>query len=716
MIIKKVQIENYLCYFDNNIFELSEGLNIILGENGEGKTKFFESIDWLFNGVNRDLEQVISAKKNKETEVGNSFRVRVSMTVEQNAEKIIITRSFVVKKESETELSTTNFILEGIIENSAGERDTVDGKALLDQIFPFEIREYSMFKGEAELNIFENEEALVNLVKLFSEAKHYEKYSKKGEFLRKKAEEAVEDSTKTDRKNEAAYNRLMAEIQKLKNEKEALITHFNLTELEISKIEANLQEVERHNTNAEALEIINKRVKEIEAKITNLAVIIDENYTTSLFDDNWILVNFEQIHNEFVNKISKHSKIRRELQTEYDKQIGIREGEKKALSELLNNSIPLPISVPSRSHMEEMLNDEICKVCNREAKKGSDAYEFMMQRLKTYLESQTLPDDVEDKIDPLFKYDYTNRLDYLCISHEDNLKNLRLIKTKIIDQFEFNKSRKLDLKELEEKLEDEFSERDKIFGRSTLGEQRLRDIFQNYKTWHADLTTKNIERGQYQFKIKELEKIIKTKVEEKDKIDTSSANSFLLKTRDLLRDIEKIFLDTKENKFDEFIHQLEAKSNNFLQLINVDSFTGEICIYKKNRPGKIAVEVELKQNGKPYYMPNESLKTSMYISILLAISELAFETKSEYYPLIFDAPTSSFGDYKTSQFLNLVSETKSQKIILTKNFLNRDSSTKKLFIEPEFEKVKRDKAFWVKLEEPYDNNDLTTINSKVITL
>jgi DNA sulfur modification protein DndD len=48
--------------------------------------------------------------------------------------------------------------------------------------------------------------------------------------------------------------------------------------------------------------------------------------------------------------------------------------------------------------------------------------------------------------------------------------------------------------------------------------------------------------------------------------------------------------------------------------------------------------------------------------------------------------------------------------------LNRDSSTKKLFIEPEFEKVKRDKAFWVKLEEPYDNNDLTTINSKVITL
>jgi len=59
MIIRKIQIDNYLCYYDSNTFELSEGLNIILGENGEGKTKFFESIDWLFNGENRELDTVI---------------------------------------------------------------------------------------------------------------------------------------------------------------------------------------------------------------------------------------------------------------------------------------------------------------------------------------------------------------------------------------------------------------------------------------------------------------------------------------------------------------------------------------------------------------------------------------------------------------------------------------------------------------------------------
>ena len=70
MIIRKIQIDNYLCYYDTNTFELSEGLNIILGENGEGKTKFFESVDWLFNGENRELDMLVSAKKLDETEIG----------------------------------------------------------------------------------------------------------------------------------------------------------------------------------------------------------------------------------------------------------------------------------------------------------------------------------------------------------------------------------------------------------------------------------------------------------------------------------------------------------------------------------------------------------------------------------------------------------------------------------------------------------------------
>lgn len=716
MIIRKIQIDNYLCYYDTNAFELSEGLNIILGENGEGKTKFFEAVDWLFNGESRELDMLVSAKKLNETEIGESFRVRVSMTVEKYGEKSIITKSFLAKKEKANECSTSSFMIEGISENSSGERTQVDGKALLDRIFPYQIRKYSMFKGEAELNIFESDSALANLINLFSEAKHYDKYSEKGAFLREKAEKAVEDSSKLDKKNEALYRRLEGEILQLEREKEKYNVHLIATEEEIKKIEENLQDAERHVSNADALETLNKRIKEIEERISNLTARIDENYTTSLFDENWILVNFESFHKEFAEKVSKHSITKRELQSEFDKQKGIKEGEKKAKAELLNNAIPLPNNVPSKPVMEEMLNDEICKVCNREAKIGSEPYEFMMKRLKTYLESQVIEESEPNKDEPLFKFDYLNRLDNLSISHEDNLKNLRLIRTKIKELFEFNDDRKKDIEELSEQLGKEKSERDKILGNSSIGAEKLSDVLKNYNAWQRDLKNRNQDQVDYTTILRSLESELKAKKEEKDKIDTSSANSFLIKTRNILRDIETIFIDTKEKKFDEFIEKLQTKSNNFFKTININAFTGTIVFTRRNKVNRTIVEVELQEDGRTFYMPNQSLLTSMHISILFAISELASEIKEENFPMIFDAPTSSFGENKTAQFLNLIYETENQKILLIKDFLHTAKATKSLSIKKEFENVRRDKAFWVKLERPFDPNNLKTINSQVITL
>jgi DNA sulfur modification protein DndD len=716
MIIKKIQIDNYLCYYDTNTFELSEGLNIILGENGEGKTKFFEAVDWLFNGENRELDMLVSAKKLNETEIGDSFRVRVSMAVEQLRVKSIITKSFLVKKEKTNECSTSSFMIEGITENSSGERIHVDGKVLLDVIFPFQIRRYSMFKGESQLNIFESDNALTNLINLFSEAKHFDKYSIKGAFLRNKAEEAVNFSTKLNDKNRALFNRLEGEIHQLEREIEKYKVHLNATEDEIKKIEENLNDAERHVNNADTLETLNKRIKEIEDKISFLTSKIDENYTTSLFDENWVLVNFESFHKEFAEKVSAHSKTRRELQLEFYKQKGIIEGEKKAKAELLNNAIPLPNNVPSKAVMEEMLDDEICKVCNREAKKGSEAYEFMIKRLKTYLEGQVTEEDKTNKDEPLFKYDYTNRLDNLSISHEDNLKNLRLIRTKIKKLFEFNDDRKKDIEELNEQLEQEKSEREKILGNSSIGADKLSDVLKNYNAWQRDIKNRNKDQVDYTTKLKSLESALKVKKEEQDNINTSSANSFLIKTRDILRVIETVFIETKEKKFDEFIYKLQTKSNNFFRTINIDAFTGTIVFTKKNKLEQAIVEVELQEDGRTFYKPNQSLLTSMHISILFAISELAAETKEENFPMIFDAPTSSFGENKTVKFLNLIFETENQKILLIKDFLHTDKATKTLSIKKEFENVRRDKAFWVKLERPFDPNNLKTINSQVITL
>lgn len=720
MIIKKIQIENYLCYYNTNTFQFEDGLNIILGENNEGKTKFFEAVEWLFNGKSIDVINLISAKKINEISSGDSFIVSVSMNVEQYETESKISRSFTVAKKSNNEVETSNVVFEGEeTDNNTGERIPKNAQNLLDRIFPYQIRRYSMFKGETELNIFDNDEALANLINLFSDARHYEKYTEKGVFLREKAEKAVEQSTRQNQQNQRAYNSLETQIAQLQREKERLKIHLNSTEEEKVKLEKNIKEAEKYANNAKELETINKRIENFENKISLADRIIDYNFTTSLFDENWMLVNFEPFHKQFAEKVSAHSKTKRELQSEFDKQKGIKVGVKKAKAELLNNALPLPDNIPSKAIMEEMLNEEICKVCNREAKKGSEAYEFMMKRLKSYLESQVVEENEPENDEPLFKFDYANRLENLSISHEDNLKNLRLIRSDIKDQFELISEREKEKQELEELLEKEKDDRKKILGDSKIAEEsKLLNVFKNYTYWQDDLKSINEDYYYLNTKFQDIQSKIKLKQDEKDKIDLNSASSFLLKTRDILRHIEAIFIETKEKKFDEFIHRLEGKSNKYLSQINVEAFTGQIKFSKKRIGGdRIKIEVSLLESGGRYFVPGTAVRTSMNISILLAISELANEVRDETYPMIFDAPTSSFGETKTGDFLNLIYETSNQKIILLKDFIgsikNPDGSINELFIKDEFKSIKREKAFWVKLERPLDKNELSTINTEV---
>lgn len=716
MIIQEVIIENYLCYYDLKKFVFSNGLNIILGENGEGKTKFFEAIDWLFKGDTKQLELLVSAKKLDEVSVGESFRVRVSIVVKQYNENRILTRQFSVKKTGANECDVSNPTLEGIEENNIGERNQVDGIRLMESLFPSTIRKYSMFKGEAALDIFEDSDTLITLINAFSEAKHYDKYSIKGEFLKSEAEKAVDVASRNAIKNQAHYNNLDSEIKRLEQSRNREKTFLDSTQDQIIKLREHIADAANYVSNAADLEIVNKRIEQIKIKINTANSHISENYTTSLFDDGWILMNYEGLHSDFRNKITALSSTRRELQSEFDIQNGIKIGERRAQIRLLNNAIPLPTTVPSRAIMEEMLSDELCKVCNRPAKKDSEAFNFMLSRLEEYIKSQVPNSEDSEEQDQLFTSDYTTKLVNLATTHDDNLSSIREIRSNIEQLFQFNEKLRADIEKLEGLLEKEIEERIRILGNSILGESRLIDTLKNYNTWHTDLSKLEKDEDLLQKEVESLTYQLEKAKAEKDTIDTQNANTFLIKTRTILRDICTIFKDTRESKFDEFIASLQNLSNEYFSRINAGAFTGYIVFTRRTIKGNPAVSIELQEEGRTLYKPNQSLLTSMHISILFAISQLASEKNEESYPMIFDAPTSSFGETKTGAFLNIICETENQIILLLKDFIAEDKESKNLFIKPDFADIKKNKAFWVRLERPFNKHVLKTINTEIITL
>ena len=714
MIIKKVTIENFLCYYGIKEFNFSKGLNIILGENGEGKTKFFDAIEWLLNtSYSTDESTFVSKKALSEIDKGESFQVSVKLTCEHEDEIVFITRQFKVTKVNDDQTETTKSVLEGIKESRSGERDIVDGKHWLDIVFPPEIRRYSMFKGESSLNILKQDASLLNLINLFSDARNYEKYASKIEFLREEAEKEVSENTRLNTKKKAEFEALEKQITFAQQKKSQLQEQLERLEQNTNATTELVKEAEKYVVNANALDTINKRIDILTERKQKNDAKIEENYTTSLLDDFWILMHFEPIHNEFSKKIQQAEIGKRQIQQSFDISKGETKGRRTLQAKLMNNSSPLPVGVPSKATMEEMLKDEICKVCNREAKEGTEAYLYMQNNLKQFLMSLEPEKNVEED-EVLFKNNYLKSLVNLATNHDTSILKFRSVIPDIQDKFEFNKSREEDSVNIQEQIDREKLERTTILGDSSLGEERLLDVIKNYNQWQTDIRNANRSKDTLEYQYKEACEILDSKIEQRDKIGEQSANNFLIKKRDLLKDIEKIFKETKERRFDEFLKKLEDKSNEILAKINVDAFLGKIIFIKKRSTSNHAgINVELVQSdGTPFIAPNQSLETSMHIAVLFAISDLAAGKRLEEYPLIFDAPTSSFGESKTSTFLNLLHNNSNQKILLLKDFIVKNNDNK-LSIKKEFDLVKRNKAFWVRLERPFDNGKLNTINTLV---
>ena len=98
MIIKEITIENYRSYYGRHTIKFNDGLVLFVGGNGDGKTTFFEALEWLFDTTKQNIDfRLVSKKKIAELPDFGSDTLRVSMTFEHDGEKILY-KSFSFKK------------------------------------------------------------------------------------------------------------------------------------------------------------------------------------------------------------------------------------------------------------------------------------------------------------------------------------------------------------------------------------------------------------------------------------------------------------------------------------------------------------------------------------------------------------------------------------------------------------------------------------------
>ena len=718
MKLNKIIIKNFRSYYGENCFELSDGLTLVIGDNGDGKTTFFEALEWLFDtSKDNKSESNISEMRKAEMGIGDSDEVSVTMTFDHRGEKEIC-KKFIFEKDTNGSVRTRDFSFVGY-EIVGAERYKRDGKILLESCFDTVIRRYCLFKGERELNVFDNNTALKTLVDTFSGIKQFDNLVELTTYFEQQSDNLVIKELKKDKKQEEVIKRLEYELSKVQSDISDVRHDISIKEKAVSDYETRLRVLEENQDACEKLQDINARIEQKKIEQRRLMGYINLDYNAMLLDDMWILRAFPSILSEYQKKVSSLSREKRKLQKAEDERIAIEKGKQEAIKEiqkLANDATPLPWNLPDKETMQEMIDDEICKVCGRPAEKGSDAYNFMVNKLNEYLdhirkESESAQQQ-EALVKPLFENTYINELHTRSIQLSgDTEQELMGLATVIADRLSFVQSRKQDLEKVNKDLtEAEDAKMQLLIQTPDLTEEMLIKNFKDFKGLSDSSKRASLDLQELNHELEVLEAQKQELKERQNQIVPSNGIVRVYqKVHITLERIMKAFEAAKNRNVEEFIQTLEEQANIYLKKLNADDFRGVIKI-KRTADGSARINL-YSSNDTLIANPGGAQKTTMYMSVLFAISKITTLKRDEDYPLIFDAPTSSFGEFKEDIFYNIIDNIDKQCVIFTKDLLRYDRDTEKR--ELDFDKINQLSCSVYRIQKApgYDEEDLSTIRT-----
>lgn len=682
MIIKEIRIKNFRSYYgDNNRFDFSDGLTIIIGDNGDGKTTFFEAIQWLLNTVidSSSLEHVSEMRKSQ-MEPGDTDEVSVYLKFDHDGEKSV-EKSFSFEKLENGSFRVGKLSYRGY-ESNGIEREAVNGKALIERCYDAFIQRFSMFKGESELNVFDNAAALKDLVDKFSDIRKFDELVEITENFENKANAAFLKEMRSDKKVaerarilESAITRLAGEIATTKHDIRDKRNSIDTFAQRLTELEENQEASERYKD-------IKDRLKTQEDKRNRyMAQINSINYNHALLDKMWILVAFTPILKAFQEKVSALSKTKRKMDKEFERTKAIEIGKLEAIKEmqgaLINGATELPWYLPDQQTMEDMINDHICKVCGREAPIGSEAYEFMVHKLEEYkrhaeakFKKETSQKEIKDQ--ELFPHKQIETLHNLSVQlsgmREAEVSNYA---QDIADRQGLVAKLQDELKKTNTKIQDLIDEKTRLLIQvGNLSEATLEKEFSDIRGLYnqRERATNRLTELETQLKFQETQ--MDGLKKELDALDPESSQVKVMRdVHNALEEIAKAFAQAKKENLTRFLSDMEEKANEYLVKLSAADFHGEIRLMQT---ADESTEIRLfSSNGTEIKRPSGSQKTVMYISVLFAISDFTQEKRDEDYPLIFDAATSSFGDSKEEDFYNVIDKIQKQCIIVTKDFIEK---------------------------------------------
>ncbi|PDS23120.1 AAA family ATPase [Flavobacterium branchiophilum] len=683
MIINKVEINNFFCYVGENVFDFEKGLNIISAKNSGGKSHLFNAFHWtFFDSIYIDKETDTTKKEWKAASKVNVLPDHVIESANENevlksSVKITLTAEYHKNEEVKNELVEYHFEKEISFKKNDNEVYPTsktelniwyvkDGETFFldrgehnwfkDIIFPVSIRKFMWFQGETvdELYDFSNPSTLkyaINEISYFPIYENLVNVTKKSVgSISDKIDKEVKKSKKLSEDQERILNNIEYSRKKIISFDEKKIEAQN--ELEnikesIFKEEEKLKGFDKYSDLKTKLTKYEYEIKTINDKIEFLTINGKEKFISK-----WMLNKCDDLIKASKNNIDLLA-------------LEVKKHQK--------NDNPVPVTLPGPEYVQQMLDNHICYICEREVEENSPAFFALQSRMEDFKNNQI------QKI-------LSENLTELNRSKRNLLNDLPEIK----DEVEKNDAEIEKLIALRKKItllkENLFSESG-ISNSSEimLGSESAEKILNKVRSLNSSKAT--IERkiqlydSDKQFEERNLEELIEKK--SKFMSTTEGNNIAEVEAQKYINLINAALVELKSKALENLMNEISTESNKLYNKYLGGITQGEIEIDR----GVMIID---KVTRKPLSNLNTAELTAQKLAIANSFLSLSEKKMNRSFPLLADAPTSQFDADNTINLTENLSNSFDQIIIMSKDYMKlkgveRDDFIKKAKISKYFE-------------------------------
>lgn len=691
MILERIELNNFMCYAGSNKFDFTEGINIIIGDNGYGKSKLYDAFYWVMYNECFDTsqkkfiktpllkKQIISDKTINEQEDG-IITASVILTFHTERDNIyILERRYSIKKLGDTisedrDSEEIVWFKETSFFTGKEITDLGEIKRIKNNILPDNIKPYMWFQGEQVESIidFTKNDTLTQAINVLSNITRFDNIITIAEGLK-------ESSTKEFNKKQRDLSSNKGESETLELERQKLLDKIKSLEIQDIQIKDNLARAEEQSEN-----LLNKladaqSIREIEAKRISIEKHlreVQEEYDDEqkslhkrMFTDKWVLKGTENLFADYSKLYTQFEQ--KKLQAEAQIKAKL-DAENSLITELKSR---LPVDVPEPIYVEQMLAMEKCLVCDREAPRGSEAWLKMQELIdRSQVRIKTLED--EDKSVHNFSADlkklYQNGLG---LSH-----NIRNIDDSIASIY--RRIRKLDKKRksLTDELHKIEAEKNSLIVNAALDVNQATNLLNEYNSQNELARRSSNEVISNANLISRYAESLTKINNELSKLVVGEIPAYLLEKVQVINEFHQVAHSTRKRIFSTLVQSLENEANkHYREMTQGNMSSRGIIRLKELSNGKNYLPELVDEKGSVLLQLNTGNIILIKLATIMAIiSARQGSRDTDLYTLITDAPTSVFGEDYTLGFCKTVSKVYRQSIIMSKEFYKNIALREKL--------------------------------------